>query len=438
MVEGIMNEKMREKKLDEIKQCPPIMTGVRLNYQGEDCRFNVYRIPLKFLVYNPYNGRIGTKVKTFEARNYQLNPENEEDVKIIESYLWESNTERNKKTKKNLIQNGQREYGIVSKNGIIIDGNRRASIMNKIVKEYSKSNPSKVEHCQFFDAIILDDTANKKDILKLETTYQMGQDEKLDYNAPEKYLKCKELMEQNFSIDEIADMMGEKKGEIQKYLEILDLMDLYLKKYDYIDMYSMLEKREGPFVDLRSYVSAYEKNRGKANWSVEESDISELLDISFDYIRAKYEGKDFRNIGKPMTSKGIPQSFFSDEKTWEKFKNKHYDEVETIEEDSVDNYLEKKSVGKDINVVLNNRDDEWIKKSKNILIKNMKIYGRVLDDIQAAETPAILLRDILNSLDLIDTSQESFYSKDVYEKICDINSTMYEFKKIYKKGKKDE
>ena len=76
------------------------MTGVRISYKGSDKVFNVYQIPLKYLVYNPYNGRIGTKVKTFEVNSRKLNPENEEDIKIIEEFLWDSKPDRNKKTLK--------------------------------------------------------------------------------------------------------------------------------------------------------------------------------------------------------------------------------------------------------------------------------------------------------------------------------------------------
>lgn len=46
-----------------------------------------------------------------------------------------------------------------------------------------------VEKCKYFLAIILPDDAEEKDIQQLETIYQMGEDDKLDYNPIEKYLK---------------------------------------------------------------------------------------------------------------------------------------------------------------------------------------------------------------------------------------------------------
>ena len=50
------------------------------------------------------------------------------------------------------------------------------------------------------------------DIQQLETIYQMGEDEKLDYNPIEKYLKCKELQRLGFTNKEISEFMSEKES----------------------------------------------------------------------------------------------------------------------------------------------------------------------------------------------------------------------------------
>ena len=183
-----MDAKLRGEEIKKIteNESNAYITGVRLRYEGEIQTFNAYKIPLKYLVYNKYNGRIGSAVKSFEVQNHSLNPEKNEDCKIIEKFLWESKEDRNKKTENSLIINGQQQWGIVTADGVIIDGNRRASLLNKIYdkRESIKHN---VDHCEYFIAIVLPNNATKKEIMKLETTYQMGQDEKLDYNPIEKY-----------------------------------------------------------------------------------------------------------------------------------------------------------------------------------------------------------------------------------------------------------
>lgn len=438
MAKKALEEKLRIEKLKEIKENDtPIMTGVRIPYQGTEKEFSVYRIPLEYLVYNPYNGRIGTKVKTFEVKSHKLNPENLQDIEIIEKYLWDSRPERNKKTQESLIKFKQQEYGIVSRNGFIIDGNRRASLLNKIYRERKKhSKKHDVSHCAYFNAIILDDDADKKEILRLETTYQMGMDEKLDYNAPEKYLKCKELIDVGYSISDIAEMMSENEGNIKKNLEILKLMDLYLDYYDYKDMYSMLEKREGPFVDLNNYVKAYENRSGnaKTNWAPTQDDIDEMITISFDYIRAKYEGKEFRNIAQ--NGKGaIPKSFFANKKIWEDFQKSH-NAIEEIEEISVTEYLNKEGADKDISAVLAHRDKTWAKQAKPILEKNINISKRQLEDTQEADKPQELLLRAKKTLELIDTSHMSFHNEEIKGLVYEINSICWEFKKAIEKEQK--
>ncbi|MED4292250.1 hypothetical protein [Priestia megaterium] len=431
-----LSEDLRIKKLNAIKtNDSPIMTGVKLFYKGQERKFDVYQIPLESLVYNPYNGRIGTKVKTFEVTSHKLNPEDEEDISIIEQFLWDSSSERNKKTLKSLVKIGQQEYGIVTKNGYIIDGNRRASLLNKINNNKGDYKNYDVRHCKYFNAIILDDNVGQKEILQLETMYQMGREEKLDYNATEKYLKCQQLKEVGYSLDDIADMMGESNSKnIQKYLDILNLMDQYLDYYGYNNMYAMLDKREGQFVDLNNYEKAYRNRSGnaKTNWNPQDDDISEMLEISFDYIRAQYEGKEFRNIAKNGKST-VPQSFFASKKLWEEFRDKHFETVETIEEDTIEDFLSRADSNDEIIDSLTERDEEWTKKVIDSIKQNLKHSKNKLDNIQEADKPLTLLDRAKNALLEIDENQDSLYSENVLSTIKEINSLAYDLSKTVKK-----
>lgn len=72
----------------------------------------------------------------------------------------------------------------------------------------------------------------------------MGEDDKLDYNPIEKYLKCKELKRLGFSEEDIAGFMSEKPSQIKEWINVLDLMEDYLKEYDYEGIYTRLEKQK--------------------------------------------------------------------------------------------------------------------------------------------------------------------------------------------------
>ena len=129
-------------------------------------------------------------------------------------------------------------------------------------------------------------------------------------------------------------MMTEEKSDVENMLYILNLMDEYLDKYGYSGIYTMLDKKEGQLKDLSSYIKKYINRKTDTNWAYEDTDISDLKEICFDYIRAQYEGKEFRLIGN--TNK---ESIFSDEKVWRGFKEEHFNKIDVIsdEEEPVEN-----------------------------------------------------------------------------------------------------
>ena len=109
-----------------------------INYSSNKEPQPVKRIPLKYLLYNPHNGRIRSYTKSFESTFHTLNPEDEKDKFIIEQLLYDSAENRNLKTLESLELNGQQESGIVTKDGIIIDGNRRAMLLSVISRKEKK------------------------------------------------------------------------------------------------------------------------------------------------------------------------------------------------------------------------------------------------------------------------------------------------------------
>lgn len=427
-----MDKKLRIKKLQEIQADDEniYMTGIRIKYKGESRRFSAYKIPLDYLIYNKHNGRIGSSVKSFEKQYRELNPEMEEDKKIIENFLWKSKEDRNKITMKSLVENHQQRYGIVTNDGTIIDGNRRASLLNKIYTNRTSWKDYDVDHCQYFIAVILPQGADKKEIIKLETSYQMGEDEKLDYNPIEKYLKCDDLIKAGFNTEDIAKMMAEKESKIKEWISIFNIMESYLDNFEYQGIYTRLEKREGQFVDLNNYLSKY-KNRKRTgvNWGYTDSDIADLEVICFDYIRSQYEGKDFRNIAKTGSDENA--SIFCNEYIWKPFSKKHFKEIDKISEKPIQEIREEDPEG-DLSMQLKERDEVWKYSVHNILENNLSYYTRKLEDSKESKEPLKLLKKAKDALDYIDTDIDCFYTGEAKELIYEINSTTYEFKKKLK------
>ena len=270
-----------------------VVGSKRISYKTENTLEDAYAIPVEALIFNQYNGRIGTYVQTHERlHGEEIEATTEDGENLIVDFLWKSNIPANEKTKADIDDRGQQEVGIVTKDGVVIDGNRRCMLLKILAKE-QHTTPT------YFKAVVLDDklSDNPKEIRKLETSYQLGVDQPQDYNPIEKYLKCKELyFNDGFTLDEIAKMMGEtdKKNKpdgkkIQTYLNILTLMEKFLKTYGYEGIYTYLSEneQEGPFVDLEGYLQRYKSGSGNIkgrDWTPEKEDIDDLEQIYFDYI----------------------------------------------------------------------------------------------------------------------------------------------------------
>jgi hypothetical protein len=421
-----MNETLRTQRLDEIRKKAP-RSNMEVMYNGRK-NLPVHEIPLDALIYNKYNGRIASKVKSFERQHRELDACDPGDKAIIEGFLWDSNAGRNKHTQQDLADNQQLRYGIVTRDGVIIDGNRRALLLSRIAQD-RKVLPG------IFLAVILDDTlnGNPKEIMRLETTYQMGEDEKLGYNAIEKYLRCKDLEEEGFKVPEIAKMMSEDDDVIEKWNRTMALMDSYLESLNYTGIYTRLDNTEGLFVDLELYLQRYDNGTDLATWPYAKSDVSDLRAIFFDLIRARFsgDGKLYRWAGRPSKK----ESFFCNEDVWKEFCEFHFANVEPLtgEEKNVDQVRRENPDG-NLDELLKQRDQDWEAKVLPKIKENFGRSQRRLDDFNAKNAPLELLRRALATLQTIDTTAEAFLKdQKVEEAVGEINSLTYEFKKMLKR-----
>ena len=243
----------------------------------------------------------------------------------------------------------------------------------------------------------------------------------------QKYLKCKELKRLGFTEKQIAEFMSEKESQIKQWLEILTLMEEYLQEYDYDGIYTRLEKTEGPFVDLENYLDSYSKrgaNVRNVDWNYTDSDISDLKLVCFDYIRARYEGKEFRDIAK--TGKEGSIFFFKD--LWSDFLKQHQDNTPTDEE-TVDE-LRQRCPGEDLSLLLKQRDNEWVDQAKGHLKGNLNRFSRRLEDKRDANKPADLIERALSALRAVDCNQDSFTDDPhIEEMVKEINKITWEMKK---------
>lgn len=431
-----MDAKLRIEKLEEIKQKHSPQGSKRIPYKTRKAMdMDAFEIPLECLIFNKYNARIGTFVKTYEKQHGPINPETDDGKKLIADFLWRSKESRNKATLKDIEERGQLVIGIVTKDGVIIDGNRRCMLLERAQRNH-------------FLAVILDDELkdNPREIRQLETVYQLGMDEKVDYNPIEKYLKCRDLRDSdNFREEQIAEMMRETPGDIRKYLDTLELMDEYLEYIGYSQMYSILSEEavEGPFVDLVHYLQKHKSGSAvrDRDWNPKPTDIDDLRNICFDYIRAGYRtAHNIRRIGNPSKGAGL----FSHEKIWKQFTDKYADEIEPVNDSEQSIEALRGDYGDlPIEDLIVKREDAWKtdvgrpndRDSK--LRSNLEFSIRSLEDLKSAQAPAELLRRALGTLESIDVDHASF-NEDILEDVKKISRLTWDFQQRIKNKQKQE
>jgi hypothetical protein len=420
-----MNKATRIDKIAQITEKSTLYGRQDILWHGKLVSMDVFEVPLEYLIYNKYNGRILSRTKTLEKQGRNIDPETDEGRKTIEDLLWESKKNRNEITKKDIDDKGQMKVGIITKDGIVIDGNRRVMLLNKI-KKYSH-----------FKAIVLpvileDDPI---EVEKLETTYQMGEDEKLGYNPIEKYLKAKQiykkLIEQfthEKAIDQIADWMGEKKPEIEEWLAVVGVIDEYLEYLKYEGIYAMADTpndgKEDLFLYLKKWLNTfYEKDSNKAFDGYTQADVDDLKIICFDYIRAKigqsYDGKIFRSIADGQKK----NHFFGDKSIWKSFVENHFSMVSPAI-DKIDGDFPIDYSSENIEASLSNRDSGFRDEVLENLTNNIEKHVTELGYSKAADKPLELVGNARKAIEAIDQKHKAFSTPEVLTQIEELIQTL--------------
>lgn len=388
----------RIKKLQEELAKPP-RTRQELRYKGERKFFPVHKLRIDLLAFNSHNGRIGSYVKSYERQHGAISEESKQ--KLIQEFLWQSSEARNKGTLADLDSKGQQLPGIITQDGVIIDGNRRAMLLNRLAKASNEPDA-------YFDAIVLPDAleGNEREILRLETEYQMGSDEKVGYGAIEKYLKCRQMVGVGFSTAEIAGLMSVKETEIKDNLGIMDLMDEYLKFIECEEIYTRLNKTEDLFINLYKALKTWKKGPGKLKWVPTAADLEDFKLVAFDWIRYVYnnpkQGIDVELNAKHIRADMISnssKSIFANKEIWNTFKNNHFKAVDSFEEPSLDAALERADEHATLDSVAKQRDRDFAKNMHADFQKNWNIQVDRRDNELSRQQPLVILKKIKNGLD---------------------------------------
>jgi len=329
----------------------------------------------------------------------------------------------------------QQRPGIVSLDGVIIDGNRRAMLLRRLERDKQTK--------QYFDAIILPHaySENQKEIVRLETQYQLGEDSKVEYGPLQKYLHARRLR-YDLDIDEseIDKLMGQSEGYTKKLLDTMILMDDYLDHIGCPKLYTMLKDadgtKEGMFVDLQSDLRRLQGQNHKVPWTFDpEVDLLQLKLVQFDYIRMG-EFADAKKSYREISHQGKGRNYFYHKEIWENFAAKHAGKVDpaTMEMGSLEEFIEA-NPGHETKVeAARARDDVWREKIKASMKENFgksseKLFYRVTE-----LAPREYLERAMLALEKVDFDSPSFRTDPENERLVrEINRRTFEMKKKFER-----
>lgn len=205
----------------------------KLTFGGKTQSWPSYLIPVSDLYYNNQNGRISTYISENEEREKRsvLSIENIEEYNdLLAEMITDSSggTKRLKKTLDSIKLEGQKEVGVVTSDGRIIDGNRRFTCLRKLYKETGDPRFG------FFEAVIIPSQSDASAIKILEMELQDGIDDRVDYDPIDRLTSFyKDVVENELYNEKIWCRINKKsskeykltykKAEIMKeYLEFIN------------------------------------------------------------------------------------------------------------------------------------------------------------------------------------------------------------------------
>ncbi|WP_296255609.1 ParB/Srx family N-terminal domain-containing protein [uncultured Ezakiella sp.] len=384
--------------------------------------YPVYAIPLNLLYYNDQNGRINTLYKKYSARNGLLKPEvgDSEYNKIFEQFIYESNPEAMKETKKSIIEKNQQEPGVVLRDGRIIDGNRRFTALRMIERETGIT--------QTFNAVILrlDPTTkyNEKTIKELELDLQLGREERVNYDPIDRIFDVYNTIEVRriMTADEYKKASGAKTkkniNEDIRYAElIIKFIEIVSPGENPLDKFYLARdlKLDGPIREIGNTIN---KLKSKNKESIKEAALVYLATS-----KAVYDQADF-----PRLMRGLKDNVLKNNDRMQ-----HFIEAVDNKVDIIMDAFEEKPIqsANDLKSII--EQDENILKSVNSL---MRTTERIIDKGRIEDKrikPLIQLeniRDLLSNIDAKDfdemTIDENISAKSI---LSEINDILFKLKK---------
>ena len=276
----------RAKKQEDDAGGKDRLRNAKLTVKGTTSLEPIYRFQLDDLAYNKANGRIKAEVLEKEAELGRiLNQFDDNDKKILREILLSIRRDENDKIKEDLRKNTQIFPGIITVDGVVINGNRRKALLEELFEETND------EKYRYLDIHILPSDINKSELWLIEAGIQLSAPQQLDYSPINHLLKLREGINSGLTMPQMASRIyGVSEEQLTSDLKRLDLIDGYLT--DFLGKegkYYLVKNLNEHFINLCNILDWAERPRGavRRDWAPNKDDINELKLVGFYYIRMR-------------------------------------------------------------------------------------------------------------------------------------------------------
>ena len=299
-------EEIRRKR---VKVSPAETTRIDFrNGVAENRNETVYKVPLNILRFRKENGRISSSVKTRERMVGPLDRANADAQALLQKFLREKDPEKTDELKKLLRAEGQREPGIITADGFLINGNRRKVALLELSEEF----PSE-DHFRTMKVVILPGEGDEggpptlKEIEQIENRYQLQAEGKAEYHGFDAALSIRDKEDKGYSLEQqmrddpqyrflpepaFKRVVARRRKEL---LDPLDCVDEYLEAIERPGEYSAISRGPGgtegrwqAFLDLQqSFGAKVATAKGRDKIGLNADEAGEIMQAAYAIIRMR-------------------------------------------------------------------------------------------------------------------------------------------------------
>lgn len=290
---------------------------------GENKYLEVWKIPIKMLIYNIRNGRFQAELLDKEKQlGRRLDANVPEDRKVIQMLLLEQNPKETEELKASLKQYGQLREGIITFDGAVINANRRMAVLTQLREE---TGDPKFEYLK---VARLPKNVSEIDVWRIEAGLQFAKDFLVEYSPVNELLKLREGIKKKLTEKQISHMLMGRFTEdgVKDRLKVLSLIDSYLEYIGQSGEYQLFQKERN--VEKFNSLSNNVLEPLKAKKEIPAKEIPQLMQAAFSLIAWKgndavddvshWEIRKLRDVAKNEKAKATLLSEFKADDLTEK------------------------------------------------------------------------------------------------------------------------